>query len=198
MYKIFTIFLFFTLLSILTSCGYHFQGSRSILPEDIKTVYIAPVTNLTPEPGLGLKFTEVIRSTFERFGALRVVYQKRDADAIFKARIVSIENQTRSVTGATDIELELDLVMTISAELRRSSGQLLWSNPSYRASKSFASTSDSVVTSSADFASGSLSVGSLGGLDSREISRGQSEEVLDSLLEQTSRKLYLSSVASDF
>jgi hypothetical protein len=117
---------------------------------------------------------------------------------VFNANIVRIDTQARSVTGSTDIELELDMVMIVSAELSRDTGQLLWRNPFFTVTESFASTSDTVVTSSADFAAGGISADSLAGLDSREVSRGQAQEVLDELLDEAALKLYLSAVAADF
>ncbi len=182
----------------LISCGYQFQGSGSILPDDIKTVAIPVVENDTSESGLGLKFTEELRSRFERYGVLKVVDDRSSADAILNVRILGVDTRTRSVTGNTDQALEQDILMTISGELKRRNGQILWKNPLLQAAESFADVSDVVVTSSAQFAQSGISSGTLGDLGAREVSRGQKEQALQGLMEEMGRVLYLDAVAQDF
>ena len=184
--------------SSLTGCGYTFQGSGSILPEDIKTISNRIAENNTTQPGLGLRFTDKLRSRFERYGVVAVVDSNEDADAELITKINRIDNRVQDVTGKTDIALELELFMSISAELRTKSGQILYKNDDLRASESFASTSDVVVTSSSSFAQGGIGSGALDSLGSREVSRGQEEQALDEIMEEAARKLYLESVAEEF
>ena len=179
-------------------CGYHFQGSSSVLPEDIKTIYIPLVSNETSEPGLSIDFTEILRSRFERYGVVKIVEKKELADAIFEAKINALSSRVKGVTSETDIEVEVELTMYVDAELRRKNGQVLWKQNNFSASDDYASTGDTVVTSSADFAQGGIGATSLNNLDSREVARGQSEEALNNLMEEMSRQLYLAAVAADF
>ena len=194
------------LIIALTSCGYHLQGSGSILPPDIKTVAIPLVENDTTELDLSERMTEALRSSFERYGALKVV-EDLGADAVLKVRVTDIDLKTRNVTSAQrdsvpDVAVDQDLVMTISAELRRHNGQLLYKNSNLSVSESFGGISSVVVTSSSSFAQGDISAGTLNSLgeraSSREIARGQQAQVLDELIEETARKLYLEAVAADF
>lgn len=182
----------------LGSCGYQFQGSGTILPEDIRSVYIPLVQNDTPQPGLEQAFTESVRSRFEQYGALKVVDELDQADAIFRVRVTDIDTETRDVTGQSDIELEVELQLVVAAELRRRTGQLLWRNPSFSRSDVFSTVSDTVVTSSAAFAQSGIGAGDLGTLEARELSRGQAREVLENLIEEVSRGLYLEAVADSF
>ena len=188
----------FLLCGATAACGYHFQGSGTILPEDIKTVKVRPVANDTTIQGIGLELEESIRSTFDSFGVLTVVDENEPADAVAEARIINVERRVRNVTGATDIALEYDLVMTVQAELRRSSGQVLYRNTRLQASQSFASTSDVVVTSSSQFAQGGIGANSLTGLESNELARGQERVALNDVIEQVSRRFYIEAVAADF
>ena len=190
--------IFLVALGLFSGCGYQFQGSGSILPDDVKTVAIPIAENSTTEPGLGLRFTEALRSRFDRYGAVSVIEDSADADAVLRAKILGIDYRVRNVTSTTDIELEQELVMIIGAELRHKTGQLLWRNERLQVIESFASTSDVVVTSSAEFSSGNIGSGSLGSLGSREVSRGQQDEALEEVLEEASRKIYLQAVAADF
>ena len=180
------------------SCGYHFQGSSTVLPEDIRNIYIPLVTNETAEPGLSVDFTEILRSRFERYGVVKVVERKEQADAIFEAKINGLTSRVKGVTSQTDIEVEVELTMYVDAELRRKNGQVLWKQSNFMASDDYASTGDTVVTSSADFAQGGIGATSLNNLDSREIARGQSEEAINNLMEEMSRQLYLAAIAADF
>ena len=183
---------------VVSGCGYTFQGSSSILPDDIKTIYIPMVENETAEPGLSIQFTEILKNRFDRYGVVRVVENKEQADAIFKAKIVEIKSTSKGVTSETDIEVEVQLTMVVNAELSRKNGQILWRQNNFAASDDYGSTSDTVITSSSDFASGGIGATQLGSLNSHEVARGQSEETMNSLMEEMSRQLYISSVASNF
>ncbi len=188
-------------LTTLVGCGYTLQGSGSVLPQDIKSVYSPLADNETTEPGLGQRFTEVLRSRFERYGVVKVVERSQEADAILVAKILNLDSRIRGVKGDTDTALESDLVMTISAELRRKNGQLLYRNASLQATEEVAGVSDVVVTSSSSFAQGDVGASTLGALSAdgnREVARGQEEQALDDLMEETSRKLYVEAVAADF
>ena len=189
--------LLLSLLSI-NGCGYRLIGSGTVLPPDVKKVAILPVDNQTSETGLSNELTESIRSNFERFGVVEVVDDPKEADAVLRTKVVKLDTRVRSVTGSSDVAVDYDLVMTLSGELKKRNGQVLWRNNNLRASESFASTSGVVVTSSSDFAQGGLSAGALGGLDSREVSRGQQREALTTVIEEISRLLYLDAVAPGF
>ena len=180
------------------SCGYSFQGSGSILPPDIKTIAIPLAENDTTEPGLGQRFSESLRTRFDRYGAVKVIEEESEADAVLTARVVNIETNVSDTTSNTDIELESELVLTVSAELRRKSGQLLYRNAAMSISDSAAAVGDVVVTSSSQFAQSNIGSGTLDTLGSREVARGQGSQVIEDLLEEASRRIYLDAVAADF
>lgn len=191
---------FFILLaaSLLSSCGYQFQGGGSKLPKDIQTVAVPPVKNDTSLLGLELKFTEQLRERFERYGVVQVVEKPEGADAILEASIRNVDTKTRNTTGRTDVQLETDITMTVTAELRRKNGQVLWRDTNITVTDAFASTGDVVVTSSSSFAQSGISAATLGGLGANEVSRGQQLEALDGIIEEVAQKIYLEAVASDF
>lgn len=185
-------------LFIITSCGYSFTGSGSVLPADIKTVYIPQVKNNSSESGLTQVVTEALRDEFERYGALYVVSSLREADTILDASIVDVNRKTRTSTSFDDTALQYETQLTIAAILKRATGQTLWRNGRINVSSSFGTASGSVVTSSADFATGSINAGDLGGLNNREIARGQEREVFEQLAEKSARMIYNQAVAPDF
>lgn len=198
---IFVAFFVVGLISILClfgGCGYTFHGGGSVLPPDVTKVMIPMVENNSTEPGLGAIVTEALRDQFERFGALSVVDSYGEADAVLDAKILEINRATRAVTSNTDTALQYNTTLTLAAELRRVSGPVLWRNPNVAAMKSFGTTSNAVVTSSVDFASGSLGGSDLASLDDREVGRGQEREALMVLAEDIARIIYYEAVAPDF
>ena len=186
------------LVFILSGCGYSFRGSGSVLPPDVRRIAVPLVENSSPEAGLTLILTEALRDEFERYGAVSIVEDASDADAILKARIVDVRRQTSSVTSKTDTALQFDTTLVMAAELRRVTGGLLWQDRAITVSRPFGATSGVVVTSSAQFSESALGAGDLAGLDSREISRGQEQETLALLAEDVARTVYEKAVAPDF
>lgn len=183
---------------VVSGCGYSFQGSGSVLPQDVTKVSVPLVENNSTEPGLAPIVTEALRERFERFGVLTVVDDRKDADAVLIAKVVSVRRETSAVTSNDETALRYDTVMTLAAELRRVSGPLLWQNNRMVVSKSFGTESSAVVTSSADFAGGGLAGSDLAALDVREISRGQEQEALGQLAEEVAKQVYNQAVAPDF
>lgn len=182
----------------LFGCGYTFQGSGSVLPPDVKKVAIPLAINSTPEPGLALTLTEALRDRFERYGVIAIVDQVSQADAVLNARIINVERNTSTVTSNTATALQRSTTMTIAAELKRVTGPALWKSPALIVSQQFGTTSDVVVASSAGFAGGNIGSGDLGGLDNREISRGQEKQALEELSEEVARRIYEAAVLPEF
>jgi len=182
----------------LTGCGYTFSGGGSVLPPDVKKVAIPLVDNSSTETGLSTVVTEALRDQFERFGVLTVVEESGDADAVLNARILRVQRATSAVAAQSDSQLQRDTTMTMAAELRRTDGPVLWRTTKLVVTKPVATSSDVVVTSSVDFAGGTIGAADLRGLDSREVSRGQDQEALASLAEQAARMIYDQAVAPDF
>jgi outer membrane lipopolysaccharide assembly protein LptE/RlpB len=188
---------------LLTGCGYQFQGSGSILPQNVKTVHVMQAENQTTEPGLTLQFTEALRSRFERYGVVRLVDSPGEADAVLRTVIKDVSTRVRNTSGPTDSgptdqELDQDLALTISAELKKRSGQTLWRNDRLKIYQSFAGVSGVVVTQSAQFAGSNLSAQQIRGLNNRELARGQKEIALNEALEESARRIYSEAVAEDF
>jgi len=190
----------FSLILLLTStaCGYNFRGSESILPPDIKTIFIPVVENNTPQQGLSILLTEALRDEFEKYGAVSISDTMAGSDAVLSARIIDVRRETETVTSGSDSALQLATIMSLSAELRRDTGIVLWRNPMMHVSKTFGAEGDVIVTSSPEFAGGGLSSGDLAGLDSLEVSRGQEQQALEDIVEEVARRVYEEAVLPDF
>ena len=182
----------------LSGCGYTFQGSGSDLPPDIKRIAIPFAENDSTEPGLSTVVTEALRDQFDKYGVITVVDEDDNPDAILAVKVLGVQRQTGTVTSATQSALQMDTVLTMSAELKRPNNQLLWHNPKLKISKSVSADKGSVVTSSADFASGSLSASDLQKLGDREVFRGQEQVALEDLAEHAATHIYDVAVTPDF
>jgi len=186
------------ILFLFTGCGYTFQGSGSVLPADVKKIYIPMVDNNTTESTLTQLLTEALRDQFDRYGAVTVVEESATADAVLNVKILQLKRGTSTATAKTDLALQQDTVVTIGAELRRVTGSILWREAQISVSQSYGTTSGSVLTSSAGFAGGSISASDLANLNTREVSRTQEQDILTVMSETIARKIYERSVAPDF
>ena len=186
------------LISSLFACGYALQGSGSVLPPDVQRIQIPLVENNSIETALTPLVTEALRDQFERFGVVTIVEDITDADAVLNARILSVSRKSRTVTSGTDTVQQYDTSFVMFAELRRTTGQILWANPAMTISRAVGTSRDLVVSSSADFAGGTLSSSDLGSLDTREIARGQEQNVLEEIARLAARRIYDDAVAPDF
>ena len=55
-----------------------------------------------------------------------------------------------------------------------------------------------MVTSSSAFVSSGVGTGTLGNLGQNQVSRGQQDEAIENLMDESARKLYLDAVAAEF
>ena len=183
---------------LLSSCGYAFRGSGSVLPADVKNIFIPRVENGSTELGLADVVTDALREEFDSYGTVAVVEKQSQADAILKVRIIDVKNSTSTVDPTTNTALQMDTTMSIGGELQRTTGQILWREDNMKVTKGYAANQSVVVTTSPDFASGSISASDLSSLSSRDISRGQEAQALSNLAADAARMVYDKSVAPDF
>ena len=182
----------------LTSCGYTFQGSGSVLPPDVKRIAIPIVENNSTEAGLAVAMTEALRDRFERFGVVTIVEDVKEADAVLSARILKVVKDTRTSTSSTDYQLQLNSTLTVAGELRRVDGSLLWRNTNMSVTKPYGTTQNVVVTSSAQFSAGNLSSSDLGALDDLQLGRGQEAQALGQAVLDVASRVYDEAIAPDF
>ena len=183
---------------VLVGCGYQFQGSGSDLPADVKKIYIPIVENRTTKPTLTSLMTEALRDQFERYGVIEVVESIDQAQAVLRIKIVSFDNKSSASSAAGDTSLQEQLTLKAEGELRRPTGAALWANNKLSVSKYIGTASNTVVTSSAEFAGGGLSSSNFSGLQGREISRGQEDQALQVLSEDLAKSVYDDSVTPRF
>lgn len=183
---------------VLAGCGYTFQGAGSVLPPDVKIVYVEAVENESSEPGLSRLLTDALRDRFDRFGTVVVADAPGEADALLSTKVKSVDRDTQTSTSATDAALQTRIKVSLSSELRRSDGEVLWKNPNMVISKLSGAASGAVVTSSTSFLGGSLSAGDLGRLGTREVQRLEGEQALSAVADDAAAAIYTAAVLPDF
>jgi outer membrane lipopolysaccharide assembly protein LptE/RlpB len=183
---------------LMNACGYTLQGSGTVLPPDVKAIYIPQVQNNSTELGLSDIVTEALREQFEGYGVVTVVDRQSLADAVLNVKIVNVTRTTRTVLGTNDTATQMETTMVLDGELRRTTGPLLWRNNMIRVARGVGTDKSAVVTTSAAFASGSISSSDLQNLSSREVARSQENEMLPNLASEAARKIYDGAVAADF
>lgn len=192
------VFAFFALAaSVFSGCGYALQGGGTVLPPDVKNIYIPKAENESTELGLADLVTDALRDQFDSYGAVTVVDKQSQADAVLRVRIVSLIQSVDTVSS-TNTTNQMDSTMILSGELRRVTGKVLWRDNQVRVSKNFATNSSTVVTSSPDFASGPIATSDLSGLNQRELARGQQQQALLTMTSDAARMIYDKAVAPDF
>ena len=183
---------------LLSSCGYTLQGGGTVLPDDVKKIYVNFVENNTTEPALGVRLTQELKARFSRYGVVEIVDSAQEADATLDTAITSVTSSASSVTGRTSLELQNLLVMTISSRLAKKDGSILWRNENLQITRPFANVSDAVVASSSEFATSGISSSDLTTLGNRELVRSQQAQAQQYLIQEAAKTIYLSSVAESF
>ena len=127
--------LYFILIFTSISCGYKFQGGDSILPTDVKTVYIPLAKNRSLETSLTNLLTEAVRDRFGRFGVVNVVETKNEADAILTIEILKVRIGKRSGNTKLDTSIQQDLKLVLFGELRKKNGSVSLEKSKFRSIK---------------------------------------------------------------
>lgn len=182
----------------LSGCGYAFTGSGSTLPPDVTRIHIPLVQNSSSEPGIARVLTESLRDSFDRYGAVTVVDTDAEADAVLYTKITRLIRSADTLQADNERALQQQTTMVISSELKRKTGEVLYRNPRIIVTRNYGTQSDVVVTSSSEFAGGTLNASDLDKLDIREVSRGQEQVALNDLADQAAKKIYDEAVAPDF
>jgi len=121
-------------LAILSGCGY---TSKTVLPRDIKTIYVDTVKNRIPvnrvstyEPGLEMSITNAIIERLEQDGNLKVV-KREEADAVLEANLIAYEQEGVRFSRLESVqEYRLYIVLGIRL-LEGKTGDVIWEEPQF-------------------------------------------------------------------
>ena len=124
----------FVALLFVAGCGY---TQKTVLPDNIKTIYVETVTNKIPVneiyayvPRLEIQITNAIIRQLNRDGTLKVV-PKEQADAVFKASMIGFLQEGVRFTSLESVE-EYQLFVILSMKLiDNKSKRVIWQEPNF-------------------------------------------------------------------
>ncbi len=123
--------------ALLAGCGYTLVGQASTIPDDVRRIFIEPMTNETQRAQVEQILTQAVSDEMvTRRRNFTVTSSRGDADAILGGKVVSF--QVRALTFDTD-GLANNFEITITADIRferppkpgQDEGEVIWSNSHY-------------------------------------------------------------------
>ena len=127
-----------TLLTGISSCGYHVGGKADLIPKNIQTVAIPPFQNLTTRYTLTDRMPQAIAREFISRTRFQVVNDPNDADAILSGAVTNVVTSPSvfdPVTGkATSVQVNVFLQIFLK---ERASGKILSSRQHFEARSSY-------------------------------------------------------------
>ena len=130
-------FLFFLLMLVASvlGCGY---TQKSVLPRDIKTIYVDTVKNKISidtvyayEPGLEMKITQAIIRRLNQDGNLRVVSNKEQADAVLETDLTKFEQGGLRFSSLESVEEYRMFVVVAARLLDAKNAETIWTEPEF-------------------------------------------------------------------
>ncbi len=117
----------------LAGCGY---TQKTVLPNDIKTIYVDTVKNKIPiekvyayVPGLEIDITNAIIRRLHKDGNLKVVGSREEADAILETDLTAFEQEGLRFTSLESVE-EYRMYLVVALKLIDGKTQnILWEEP---------------------------------------------------------------------
>ncbi len=98
----------------------------TLLPEDIKTIYVPTFKNTTGEPNLEVRATNAVIDKLNVDGTLRVVSNREEADSVLEATIVEYKRKPVRYSRVSD-PTEYRLTITVNAGFTNlRTGETFW------------------------------------------------------------------------
>ena len=130
-----------------SSCGYALAGRGNALPADITIIGVPYFVNASSEPEMERLLGDAVRAEFQSKGKYRVQPDDSGADALLTGTVTHVELRPTAFT-AERLPSAFAIHVTASVEFKnmRDSGNVLWSNPSFRVTEEFQVTTDNSLT----------------------------------------------------
>jgi len=127
-------FLLLVLMVSLSGCGY---TRHTVLPRNIKTIFVETVKNKVPveevyayQQGIEMDITNAVIRQLQKDGNLKVVEQKK-ADAILKMDLLAYEQEGLRFTQLESVsEYRLYIVMKLQL-IDAKTGDMIWEEPNF-------------------------------------------------------------------
>ena len=169
-------------------CGYQFAEQNTVLPEDIRTVYIEPFVDRTRDVGLGQEVTSAVRSEFYRVGQLRIVDRVEEADAIVSGVIRSLQSHVLSV-NRRDSVLQYEAILTSEVTLRRREPSAVLWRQVLNFAEVYSGSRAAIVTTSSDFRRGTLDTLDVRRMTDVQLTESEARQTREQLINRFAREL---------
>ncbi|MGA7291110.1 MAG: LPS assembly lipoprotein LptE [Terriglobales bacterium] len=118
--------------SILSSCGYHTEGSAVQLPQDVHTIAIPGFVSHSQTFRVEQLLTDAVVREFNARTQFHVIHEtKGDADAVLKATVLSASASPLAYDSVTGRAVNALVTVSIAVTLTDRHGKVLFENPSY-------------------------------------------------------------------
>jgi hypothetical protein len=175
------------ILLLFPGCGYHFSGSRSMLPEDVRTLSVGEITNASRQFGLEKNLAFALEREVYVRGQLRLVEAPEVGDAVlsgsirsFSIRPVAFDSRDEAIQYAADLRVDLTL-------RRQADGTVLWKASGLEAFEEYSVRASTVITSSSQFQRGTLNRNDLDAMTDIQLAETEKRLAIERLLESVVR-----------
>ncbi|MCB9800303.1 MAG: LptE family protein [Candidatus Omnitrophica bacterium] len=128
------LFVFLMMITLISGCGY---TRKSMLPDDIKTIYVETVENKIPpseiiayQVGLEMDITNAVIRRLHRDGNLKVVSQD-SADVLLRTKLTGYEQEGVRFSRLETVQ-EFRVFIVVSMELiNNKTGEVIWAEPNF-------------------------------------------------------------------
>lgn len=178
------------LIAALSGCGYHFAGTVTALPPEVKTIHVGNIDNQSIYPGLEKNLGFALEQAISRWGTLRLEENPGEADAVLSGTIRLVDLRAVSF-DQSDLALQYEVSVIADLDLRRSSdGKSLWHINGMRQTDEYSAVSQVIVTSSEQFQQGTLDAEDLPKFTEVQLAESEQRMAMDRLLRDMARDAY--------
>ena len=177
---------------VLAGCGYHFAGEKVSLPEDVHSVSVGHIENLSREQGL----EKTLAFALEREVYIRRYFHMEEdpgaGDAVLSGTIRSVRVQPIAF-DSNDQAVQFQVAVVIDLTLtRHGDGHVLWQVHGLRETDEYSASAPVVVTSASKFQQGTLDATNVQNsqLSNIQLTETERQQALKRLLGQMARDVY--------
>lgn len=133
--------------AVLSSCGYHVGGKADLVPKSIQTIAIPAFTNSSIHYQLTDDLPRAISREFIARTRFKIEPSPDAADAILHGTVNSVATFPTIYDPVSGKATSVQVLIYMSLSLvERSTGKVLYSNPSYSAKESFDIAASTIVS----------------------------------------------------
>lgn len=173
-----------------SGCGYQLSGESAPLFKNIRTIYVEPFVNRSREVGIDQEMASALRSEFYRRGRLQLAERADQADAILSGVIRTLDNRVASVNRRDEV-LQYEAVLSLDVTLRRREpDEIIYRGNGTRLTLLYGGSRAAVVTTSAEFQTGTLNAADVRNLTDIQLTETQKADARNRLIASFARELH--------